>query len=231
MRVDAPADDLVVRPVPALGEEALGEREADAVGEALAERPRRRLHSRRVPELRMARGRGAPLAEAAQLVERQVVAREVERGVLEHRRMAGGEDEAVAVRPGRVGRVVAHDVAVEQVRDRRERHRRTRMPRVRGLDGVHRQGADRVDRQPAVVRAQFRAPVRGVEDRAAPNHIRADRPGRRLARAGRRFDSASPRPSSESGMQEKPERRPSRPANGGHARSGPPGRWKRCARP
>ena len=46
--VDAVVDDLVVRPVEALGEEALGDRHADAVREALAERARRRLDPGRV---------------------------------------------------------------------------------------------------------------------------------------------------------------------------------------
>ena len=46
-RVDAVVDDLVARAVEALGEEALGDRHADAVREALAERAGRRLDARR----------------------------------------------------------------------------------------------------------------------------------------------------------------------------------------
>ena len=49
-----------------------------------------------------------PLAEALQLLEREVVAGEVQRRVLEDAGVAGGEDEPVAVRPVRVGRVVPH---------------------------------------------------------------------------------------------------------------------------
>src|SRR3978361_1142311 len=41
----------------------------------------------------------APLAELLQLVQRQVVAREVQDAVEEHRAVAGAEDEAVAVGP------------------------------------------------------------------------------------------------------------------------------------
>ena len=88
-----------------------------------------------------------PLAEALQLLEREVVAGEVERRVLEDAGVAGGEDEPVAVRPVRVGRVVPHHVAVEDVGERRERHRGPRMARVRLLHAVHRQRPDRVDRQ------------------------------------------------------------------------------------
>ena len=76
---------------------------ADAVRESLPERPRRHLDAFGVAELRVARGRRLPLAEALQLLERQVVAGEVERRVLEDARMPGAEDEPVAVRPVRAG--------------------------------------------------------------------------------------------------------------------------------
>ena len=82
-RVDPRVDDLVVRPVVAVGKETLGDRHPDAVRETLAERPRRRLDARRVPVLGMTRRAGAPLTERLQVVEREVVAREVERCVLE----------------------------------------------------------------------------------------------------------------------------------------------------
>ena len=78
-RVDPRVDDLVVRPVVAVGEEALRDRHADAVREALAERAGRRLDARRVPVLGVTRRARAPLAELLQVVEREVVAREVER--------------------------------------------------------------------------------------------------------------------------------------------------------
>ena len=139
-------DDLVVRPVVALGEEALGDREADAVREALAERARRRLDARRVVHLGMARGERLPLAEALQLLEREVVAGEMQRRVLEDAGVPGGEDEPVAVGPLRVRGIVVHHLGVEEVRERRERHRGARMPGVRLLDGVHRQRPDGVDR-------------------------------------------------------------------------------------
>ena len=104
-RVDPRVDDRVVRPVVAIGEEALRDRHADAVREALAERPGRRLDPGRVPALRMARRARAPLAELLQVVEREVVAREVERRVLEHagvarRRGRSGRGPASAGRPG-----------------------------------------------------------------------------------------------------------------------------------
>ena len=48
----------------------------------------------------------APLAELAEVLEREVVAGQVQHGVLQDAGMPAGEDEAVAVRPvaGRAGR-------------------------------------------------------------------------------------------------------------------------------
>ena len=175
-RVDAVVDDLVVGPVVALGEEALGDREADAVGEALAERAGRRLDPGGVVHLGMAGRERAPLAELLQLLERQVVAREVERGVLEDARVAGGEDEAVAVGPVRIRGVVVHHLRVEQVGDRRERHRRAGMAGVRLLHGVHRQSADGVDRALFDVTVRHGAPRRAAVAGRGPNDMRLPDP-------------------------------------------------------
>jgi hypothetical protein len=145
--VDPRVDDGVSRPVPALREERLRDREPDAVPEALPERPRRRLDARRVVELGMAGRPRPPLAELLQVVERQVVAREVEGDVLEDARVPGREDEPVAPGPFRLGRIVSHLLGVEQVRDGGERHRRARVAGVRLLHRVHREHADGVDRE------------------------------------------------------------------------------------
>ena len=146
-REDAVVDDLVVGAVVALGEVALRDRHADAVREPLAERPRRRLDPRRQEVLGMPRRDRAPLAEALELLHRQVVAGQVERRVLEDAGVPGREDEAVAVRPFGVGRIVPQVLGVDRVGDRRERHRRTGVAGAGLLHGVHRQAADRVDRK------------------------------------------------------------------------------------
>ena len=101
-RVRVVVDDLVARPVVARGEHALGERHADRVADALAERAGRRLDARRVVRLGVARRAATPLPELLQVVDREVVAGEVQRGVLQDAGVAGGEHEAVAVGPLRV---------------------------------------------------------------------------------------------------------------------------------
>ena len=74
--------------------------------------------------------------------------------------MPGREDEAVAARPVRVGRVVPHHVAVEEVRERGERHRGAGVAGVRLLHRVHRERANRVDRLRAGVRGHCRRAYR-----------------------------------------------------------------------
>ena len=110
-----------------------------------------------VPELRVAGGGRLPLAEALQLLEREVVAREVQGRVLEDAGMARAQHEPVPVRPVRARRVVPQHLRVEEVGERRERHRRAGMPGVRLLHRIHRQGADRVDRELFDLRVRHRA--------------------------------------------------------------------------
>ena len=98
-------------------------------------------------ELGVARRARAPLAEALQVVEREVVAGQVEERVEEHRGVAGREHEPVAVRPVGMGGGVAQEAGPERVRHGRHAHRRTGMPRVRLLDAVDGEGPDRVDRE------------------------------------------------------------------------------------
>ena len=88
-----------------------------------------------------------------QLAERLVVgvdrlhAREVQQRVEQHRGVARGQHEAVAVGPDRVLGVEAQEPLPELVGDRRHRHRRARVARVRRLDRIDRQRSDRVDAQ------------------------------------------------------------------------------------
>ena len=122
-----------------------GDRHADRRRDALAERPGRRLHARRVTVLGMPRGHAAPLAEALQLVQRQVVAGQVQQRVEQHAAVPGRQHEPVAAGPVRVRRVVPQVARPQDVRHRRRAHRQAGMARLRLLDGVDRERADGVD--------------------------------------------------------------------------------------
>ena len=78
---------------------ALGDRHADRVADALTQRPGGDLDPRRVAGLGVPRRAAAPLAELAQVLEREVVAGQVQHGVLQDAGVPVGEDEAVAVGP------------------------------------------------------------------------------------------------------------------------------------
>ena len=64
--------------------------------------------------------------------------------VLQHRAVAVREHEAVAIRPVRIGRIVAQMPRPQRDGDFGHAHRHAGMAALRGFDGVHRQRADRV---------------------------------------------------------------------------------------
>ncbi len=116
----AVVDDLVAGPV-----EAMGARQRSAIamptafavpwpsGPVVASTPGRQV------ELGMPGRPAAPLAERLEVVERQVVARQVQQAVEQHAAVAGREHEAVPVGPVRVARVVLEVALPQHVGHRR----------------------------------------------------------------------------------------------------------------
>jgi len=167
-------DDLMLGVVELGRQVRLGDRHADGVPEPLAQGPGRRLDTGRHAALGMSGRPAAPLAERAEVVEREVVAGQMQHGVEQHAGVPGGEHEAVAVGPSGVSRVVAQMPGEEDVRRRRQPHGGARMTRTRLLHGVDGQEPDRVDaavleppagRRPlvghaAVLRSRWSSPAR-----------------------------------------------------------------------
>ena len=124
--------------------DALGERKADRGADALAERPRRRLHPReRMPMLGMARRLRADLAKMLQVLDRDVgVAREIEQRIEKHRAVAGRQDEPVPVGPMGRARIEFQEAGEERGRDLGATHRQAGMTRFRRFDAVDRKRAD-----------------------------------------------------------------------------------------
>jgi len=66
------------------------------------------------------------------------------------------EHEAIAVRPQRIGRIVTQKSLPQRVSNRREPHRRARMPGIRLLHRINRQRADGIDAEKVQVYLSFR---------------------------------------------------------------------------
>src|SRR5690606_35147133 len=96
--------------------------------DALTERTGGRLDTSRVPVLGVTGGLRAPLAQLLQIVELEAEPAEVELDVLGERTVASRQNETVAAQPLRVGRIVAHDALIQQIRSRGEAHGSTGMP-------------------------------------------------------------------------------------------------------
>ena len=157
-RVDVVVEQLEARLVVAVGEPPFADRHADAGRDALAERAGGRLDAGHHAVFGMPGRLAAELTEVADVIERDrrlaqplVVGihgprpGQVEHRPEQHRGVAVREHEAVAARPDRVLRVEAHDAIPERVDQRRERHRRSRVPGVGRLDRIHRQRPNGVD--------------------------------------------------------------------------------------
>jgi hypothetical protein len=84
------------------------------------------------------------LAEMADFVDRQVVARQVQQRIQEHRAVAVRQHEPVAVGPVRIRRIVFEVVAPQHFGDFGHAHRHAGMAGIRLLHGIHRERADRV---------------------------------------------------------------------------------------
>ena len=114
-----------------------GDRHADCIGEALAERPGGDLDPCGVTRFGVAGRRRVPLAELLQVVEFEAVSAEEEQRVLQDRGVAVREDESVAIGPRRIRRIVTQYPAVEDMTERGQRHCGALVTAVGGERAVH----------------------------------------------------------------------------------------------
>ncbi len=93
----------------------------------------------------MSRGPTLPLPKGEQVLYAQVVSGKVKQAVEQHAAVPGRQDEAIALRPARVERIVAQMALPEDVGHGRRTHGHPRMARVGLLDCIDGQSADRVN--------------------------------------------------------------------------------------
>ena len=119
------ADDVVVENfvnlrIEARGGHFLGNSEPHRIGNALTKRPRGAFHPVSLMRFRMPGSDAAKSAEILQLIQRhQRVTSEVQPAVEEHGAMAGTQNEAVAIEPAGIFRIVAQGGAEEDRTDLR----------------------------------------------------------------------------------------------------------------
>ena len=140
-------DESVSGAVEARRQPVFGDGHAHAVGETLPQRAGGHFHAGRMAALGMARRLAAQPAEALQLVQRQIVAGQVQQAVEQHGAVAGGENEAIAVEPRRVLGIVLQKLIPESKSRGGKAHRHARMPGVGVLHGVGRKNANGVNAQ------------------------------------------------------------------------------------
>lgn len=121
-----------------------GHGHAHGVGDALAQRAGRRLHTGGVAVLRVPRGLRAPGTEGLQVIELQAVPGQVELDVEGQAAVARREHEPVAAGPLRVGGVVPHHLLEDGVGGGSQAHGRTRVAVSDLLYGVRGEDADGV---------------------------------------------------------------------------------------
>ena len=139
------------------GEVPLRDRHADRIGKTLAERAGGGFDAGGVAVLRVSGRERAELAEALELVDgHRLVAGEMQQRIEQHRAVAGGEHEAVAVGPGRIGRVEFEEAREQHGGDIGRAHGQAGMAGFGLLDRVHRQRADGI-RHAVVIGARARA--------------------------------------------------------------------------
>ena len=137
-------DDVVPVAVVAGGEERLGDRHPDTRCEAAAEGTGGDLDARGVIDLGVSGRLAVELPEGLQLGHRQVVAGEVQQGVEQHRAVAGGEHEAIAVGPARLRGIVAQEPEPQRRSHLGGPHGHAGVSGVGLLDAVHREALDGV---------------------------------------------------------------------------------------
>ena len=140
-------DDGVFAAVEGVGELLFRQGHADGGGDALPERAGGGLDAGGEAVFGVAGGLRMKLAETLQFVDRQVVAGEVQQPIQQHGAMAVRQHEAVAIRPGRIGGVVTHMMAPDDLGDVGHAHRHTGVAGVCLLHRVDREEAQGIRQQ------------------------------------------------------------------------------------
>ncbi|MCY1174327.1 hypothetical protein D9M73_145250 [compost metagenome] len=137
-------DDVVARTVELRRHDFFSQGKTHGVGQALAQWTGGGFYARGVAEFRVARSAAVQLTELLEVIDRQVVAGQVQQRVDQHRAVAVGQHEAVTVGERWIARVVLEVVAPKYLGDIRHTHWGTGMAAVGFLHGIHAEGTNGV---------------------------------------------------------------------------------------
>lgn len=129
-------DDFQLRAVVALRQQLLGQRKAHRIGKPLPERAGGGFNAGSFAALGVTGGLAVQLAELLELLDRQVVAGQVQQRVLQHRPMSVGQHETVAVEPLRIVGVVPEIIVPQHFGDIGHAHRHAGMTGLGGFDRI-----------------------------------------------------------------------------------------------
>ena len=135
----------MVRPVERGGQPSLRDGHPDRVPEPLAQRPGGDLDGDAAVPFGMAGRAAAPAPKVLKIIEREVVARQVQQAVEQHAPVSRREHEPVAVGPLRVGGIMPQVAGPQHVGHRRGAHRHAGMARRGPLHRIDAEHADGVD--------------------------------------------------------------------------------------
>jgi hypothetical protein len=135
-------DDGMSVAVELRSEAAFRDRHAHRVCQTLTQRAGRGFHARCVAVFRVAGRLRMQLPECLEVVDRQVVAGQVQQRIQQHRTVSVRQHEAVAVGPVGIGRIVAQVTPPQHFRNLRHAHRCTGVTGIGFLHGIHRQCPD-----------------------------------------------------------------------------------------
>jgi hypothetical protein len=139
-------NEFVSRLVEGPGEVSCGDRHAHALTESLSQWAGRHFDAGGESVLGVARRDAAKLTEILDVIERNVVARQMEQRIKEHRTMPARKDEAVTSHPFRVAGIMAQVTRPQSESHGRGAHRQPGMPGIGLLNGIRRKKTNGVDR-------------------------------------------------------------------------------------
>ena len=135
-------NDLKAGPIEFGSQQMLRQRHTHRVGDALTQWTGGGFNARCDVDFRMTRRQRMQLPKVANLVHRQRITRQMQQGIQQHGTMTIGDNEAIAVHPFGIRRIVPQMFAPQRNGDIGHAHGHAGMSRVGFLNSIHRERAD-----------------------------------------------------------------------------------------